>query len=412
MGSTEPLSASCCIYGVPPSLRKVNEKDYTPNYVSIGPFHNRNKRLKSRQQLKLWYLHQFLKRTQKDSFDHYVLFLEESEDKIRRCYSETIEMESSQFVSMILIDAGFIIELFLAFSEDQSSVDDPIVRRLLWPIYDIIVDLILVENQLPFFVLEDIFHQTFPDGFKDKLSFLDLTIPIFVSYLSANLYYIPSKGMFDQSTFPYREEHLCDVLRAICLPSNPPERIRYWASLKRSYSVSQLYESGVKLQAHPGKKLTEVLFSEGVLTIPRIRVSNLTEKLLRNVVAFEQCHYPLKHYVTDYIVLLDFLIQSVKDVEILAEKGNMESYLDSDAVASMLSNLRKHVVEISVNSDYASLHKGLHEFYNDPRHEYKAIFVREYWSTPWKKASSFAAVLLLFLTLIQTISSIIPLFNK
>ncbi|XP_028752690.1 uncharacterized protein LOC114712339 [Neltuma alba] len=138
----------------------------------------------------------------------------------------------------------------------------------------------------------------------------------------------------------------------------------------------------------------------------------MTEKLLSNVVAFEQCHYPSKHYVTDYVVLLPFLIQSGKDVEILAKKGIMESYLDNDAAASMLSNLRKNVLETSVNRDYASLHEGLHEFYNDHRHEYKAIFYVNIGALPGKKLLLFAAVLLLFLTFIQTISSIIPLFNK
>ncbi|XP_062177918.1 uncharacterized protein LOC133882718 [Alnus glutinosa] len=35
-----PLSPECCIYKVPSDLRKMNEEAYTPQVISIGPFHH------------------------------------------------------------------------------------------------------------------------------------------------------------------------------------------------------------------------------------------------------------------------------------------------------------------------------------------------------------------------------------
>ncbi|KAI9111142.1 hypothetical protein K1719_017753 [Acacia pycnantha] len=108
-----PAPQSCCIYRVPPELQEVNEAAYIPIMVSIGPFHRGNKRLNSMEEVKLWFLYKFLKRTQDRSFDDYVWVLRNQEIKIRRCYSEIIPMDSDEFIRMILTDACFIIEYFL-----------------------------------------------------------------------------------------------------------------------------------------------------------------------------------------------------------------------------------------------------------------------------------------------------------
>ncbi|CAN7005346.1 unnamed protein product, partial [Brassica rapa subsp. trilocularis] len=38
------------------------------------------------------------------------------------------------------------------------------------------------------------------------------------------------------------------------------------------------------------KKKTELIFVRGSLTIPRIKISDITEALYRNIILFEQCH--------------------------------------------------------------------------------------------------------------------------
>ena len=113
--------AECCIYRVPKQLRKVNEEAYTPKLVSIGPFHHGKDDLKEMEKHKQRYLMDFLFRTQnsrKDIEDNDKILLsllkiiEENEIKIRHCYSED-RLNSKDFVEMILLDAIFIIELFL-----------------------------------------------------------------------------------------------------------------------------------------------------------------------------------------------------------------------------------------------------------------------------------------------------------
>ena len=56
-----PLSEECCIYKVPKRLRVLNDKAYTPQVVSIGPFHRDKKQLQEMEEHKRMYLQDFLK---------------------------------------------------------------------------------------------------------------------------------------------------------------------------------------------------------------------------------------------------------------------------------------------------------------------------------------------------------------
>ena len=86
-------------------------------------------------------------------------------------------------------------------------------------------------------------------------------------------------------------------------------------TVKHLYSASQLVEAGVKLHVGKNKSALELQFEKGVLTIPRFEVCHWTEILIRNVVAIEQCHYPFQTYITDYIFVFDFLIDTSQDVD-------------------------------------------------------------------------------------------------
>jgi hypothetical protein len=108
---------------------------------------------------------------------------------------------------------------------------------------------------------------------------------------------------------------------------------------------------------------------------------------------------------------LDFLIDTSQDVDKLVDKGIMINTLgDSNAVAKMINNLCLNVVQENINGCYISLCRKLNCFYEDPSHKYKAIFIHDYFSTPWKITSFVAAIVLLLLTLIQATCSVISLF--
>ncbi|KAK2366711.1 UPF0481 protein [Trifolium repens] len=79
---------------------------------------------------------------------------------------------------------------------------------------------------------------------------------------------------------------------------------------------------------------------------------------------------------------------------------------DANEVATMVNTLCKNVPLPRSSSNYISICHELNRFYENPRNKYKAIFVREYFNTPWKIASTITAVLLVLFTLIQAVCSI------
>ena len=64
----------------------------------------------------------------------------------------------------------------------------------------------------------------------------------------------------------------------------------------------------------------------GVLEIPCIELNNEKIRLIRNIIALEQSHYVGDAYVTDFFAILDFLIDNSKDVDLLCDKGILNTW--------------------------------------------------------------------------------------
>jgi hypothetical protein len=82
---------------------------------------------------------------------------------------------------------------------------------------------------------------------------------------------------------------------------------------------------------------------------------------------------------------------------------------DSNKVATLVNNLNKNTFTLNTNSNYCRLCEDLNTFYEDPRHSWKAALRRDYFDNPWKTTATIVAIILLVLTLTQTICSIISL---
>ncbi|XP_027357478.1 UPF0481 protein At3g47200-like [Abrus precatorius] len=397
-----------CIYKVPQTLRVSNPKAYTPRIVSIGPFHKKrdfgreDKILKPMEELKLKYLKGFLIRT-KLHLNNFIVKLKELEHKIQSCYAGPIDFNSDDFLQMILIDACFIIEHFLRFYQENGWKEkDPLLQKH-WLLIDIEHDLILLENQLPFFVLEDIYNLA---GMQNEFpSFLEISFYYFSEFNRQNI----NPGRVCPRVSP---KHFTDLLRTFLIPSSfDLGAPRKSAVIKHLYSASQLLEAGIKLEASPSNCLVDLNYYEGVLTMPTFGVHDDTEIYFRNILAFEHCHVLHSPIIIQYIKILDFLINTGKDVDILVDKKIIMNWMgDANAVATMVNSLGSNVFMPCFNSKYFSLCNDLNNFYENPLNKYKAIFVHEYFNTPWKIASTIAAIVLLLLTLIQTICSVVQLF--
>ncbi|KAL4655067.1 hypothetical protein ACB092_01G424400 [Castanea dentata] len=380
--------------------RKVAEEVYTPQVISIGPIHHSTEKLRPMEKCKVWYLECFISRA-KTNLENLVNAITEMEKNIRPWYAETIvsSMSSDDFVKMILMDAIFILELFFRDAYPRKEQDDPI-RAEPWLPLSVRIDLMLLENQLPFFVLKKLFDLSFPDD-SNSLSLIKLSFKFFESYNFQRM--APEDVDVNVEIL-----HLTDLIRTFLLRSPLPGRNSVVSKLL--YSATQLQEAGVKFKVNSKNSLLDIKFDSkhGVLEMPSLEIYEETIILFRNLITLEQSCYLDDAYITDYVVLLNFLIDTTKDMDLLCEKGILVNYVrDNNTATTAFNDLNNYLIWSVMNSDYVKICEELNAFYKKSWHRWKATLRNQYFSSPWRSASTIAAIILLVLTFIQTVFSII-----
>jgi len=396
------FSGTCCIYEVPGRLRELNEKAYTPRVVSIGPIHHGNEKLKAMEDHKRMYLKQFLALSEV-SVERFIEFIKEKETILRNCYAETIAFRSEYFSKMILLDAAFVIMFLLKckYKELRESRDS-----IFYPPYknvEVRLDISLLENQLPFFILGELCGLSPVFGICPKATLIELT-----HWFFSHEWGSWAVGEFLEEIDFSEAKHLVDFLTIYHQPTErqPNEGLE----VLTAPSVKELHQAGVKFVLSSSKHLLDIKFdrNKGVLEIPQLQFIDDSEIIIRNMQAFEQCH-GLKHgYVGDYIFLMGLFVRASKDVEMLVENRIIENWLPSnEEVVQLFYNLNKQNGVWRRTFLFKGLIKDLNAFCEQPWNKWKANLKQNYFNTPWAALSVSGAVIVLILTVLQSVCSIL-----
>ncbi|KAI9100736.1 hypothetical protein K1719_024098 [Acacia pycnantha] len=266
-------------------------------------------------------------------------FLEDEEKNIRKRYAENLcdKFKREELVEMMLLDYVFIMELFLRIqnAEKQTYPDDIIVKQS-WLNKNIQRDLLLLENQLPLLILEELYGlSTFYKNLNNKdLKEFGKKVPLKTATKlresGVSFEKVTNRPLVDIKF--KKVKNLSWFLRLGCIPNSTYFKAR--------------------------------------LQIPELQVEDTTECVLRNLIAFEQRHYPNEPVATMSLSLT--LIHTKDDVELLVEKEVIRHELGSDKeVATLVNGLCKHVTDIqdllcklniinSLNSHYQrQCHNGI-----------------------------------------------------
>ncbi|PON57900.1 hypothetical protein PanWU01x14_169900 [Parasponia andersonii] len=222
---------------------------------------------------------------------------------------------------MVLVDAAFVVEALLRnwFGELEDERNRAFNKP--WMLQAVFPDLWLLENQLPFFILDDVLV-TVPTGDTERLS---------LTKLSYNFFYGLLDFEFEPDIFENINSskilHFVDFVRKLnvltsCKNSSAEGKLKS-LTLPR---VSELYQCGVKIKLRSGNNLFDIRFSKGVLEIPKVIVSSMAEITTRNILTFEQRHCR-ENRVNDLFVTMNRLVSSPKDVNLLLKHGIVENKL-------------------------------------------------------------------------------------
>ncbi|XP_043721233.1 UPF0481 protein At3g47200-like [Telopea speciosissima] len=407
------LDSNYDIYRVPRQLCKVKPEAYTPQSISIGPLHYNQEHLKTTETHKLRYLNLLLNRPHGKTLDVYVKAVSNLEEEARKCYSDTMGLGKSEFVKMIVVDSCFILE-YLEISTLKEK--DHLRSNSSWR-WAIMYDLIKLENQIPFFILEHLHALIFDNHYE--LSFSHHIYVKLLKWYAQGLHgpTIDSDEQIKSLQLPEGgAKHFLHLLCCILIPSSPTTTTMRTKNkhgekyLRLTCCASELRSAGVMFQKKekcdsPKTSLFDIIFDaeNGVLIIPTIVILDETEVILRNLIAFEQGK-KCTAYFTAYAAFMDNLIDTVRDVELLEQKGIITNILGSPKdVVTLFNNITKQVV--LVEPYFSGVIKDLEDYHNKSWNKWMANLRQNYFHTPWAAISVVAAVVLLILTIMQTICS-------
>ncbi|KAK9289639.1 hypothetical protein L1049_007797 [Liquidambar formosana] len=280
---------------------------------------------------------------------------------VRGRYAKDIILDPHQLAEIMLVDGCFILELFLRSWLRDFTEEDPIFHNA-WMVPTIRHDLALLENQIPFFILEELFDKIIEPLIpkSEHQLITGLALSFFNPDLKLNEESIPKKYSQDGEHL-----HLLDLLHKFHLPTYhkiDPEGEKYihpleslhlsltsntaqcteellpqskesWGFKKSATtllpqsneswgfkrSATKLLEAGIELERGRDDHLLEISFNKakGDIIIPPMRIDETTKSLLRNLIAYEQCRSSAQQHITSYAILLGTLIHSAPDVELL-----------------------------------------------------------------------------------------------
>ncbi|XP_049392339.1 putative UPF0481 protein At3g02645 [Solanum stenotomum] len=389
-------------------LRESNSDAYTPKMVSIGPYHKKNPQLDPMEKYKLLYLRRFLQRMKFD-VKSCISELQKLKEEALKCYDDIEELgNDSQFCQMLLLDGCFVVEFIRERCEMCPEGENKIIN-----INDnyIFRDLMLLENQLPFFVLNQLHDMTKQD---DELPLAILANNLFTFFVD-----LPKMTPESFRKTKCNEENIKHLLHAVHIFSchgNPMKKSNH--NKKRHMimpNATELSEAGVsfakigninrnKDNIRDMTSLFDIKFENGLMTIPCFQVCDDTETFLRNLIAYEQQSSDVQpKYFSDYATFMDYLIDSDKDVNLLRRKGIIENWIGEDKeVASLFNKIGNGVTVYSTFYYNEECIKAI-QHCEQPWNRMKANLRHNYFNSPWAGASTVAAIILLLLTATQTV---------
>ncbi|XP_042386953.1 UPF0481 protein At3g47200-like [Zingiber officinale] len=206
-------------------------------------------------------------------------------------------------------------------------------------------DILMLENQLPFFLLETLYKAAFPPG----PSFRSLTLEFIRGHFSINLK-LPKDN--DNETF----HHIIHLFLSCIDPTtnhgngNSNESSTFGNRLVHDISwiprATACNEATIRFQRkRNAKSFLDITFHNGILEIPQLKIDDHTSWLLRNLIAYEQCSTDSKFHVTSYLMFMNHFINTAADVERLRSRNIIIDSLrvGTQEIATLFTNLVTNV---------------------------------------------------------------------
>ncbi|KAG4177463.1 hypothetical protein ERO13_A11G308600v2, partial [Gossypium hirsutum] len=351
---------------------------------------------------------------------------------LRKCYDpkvlEKYSIDDEKLAWMLFVDGCAILQaVYMRYGKDYNLTPNElfIKNQLLTFVCS---DLFLLENQIPFRVLE-LLTSSSKNGEKFMKAirrFIDDTVITPADMKE------PQSHQQDSEWWPQQEGeriHLLHLLRVRLLfnkekKENPWRHSRFCTRFfmylinrsnqtgtKRHHShtfrnVKELENAGIRLKASETSCLTDISFNSiffvGNLWLPPVIVDDSTGPKFMNLIAYEMCpDFDNDFTVTSYMCFLDSLIDEAEDVKALRRAGILYNGLGSDEeVAKVFNKMNTDLVPSPMIYSYVEQQIDNHcknMWINYAAKAYHTLF-----RSPWTCLAFVAAIAALYLSALHT----------
>lgn len=316
-----------------------------------------------------------------------------------------------------------------------------------WYNSSVVYDLLLLENQIPFFVVTKIFdllvndesmtHRLLTDNLAKFIEGVLLHLPLSIQDSNrpqnfdhllhlCYIYFKPSRSTqhnkqgkkrtsYLHNLFSWSIKYLRSNIGSLENEENPLTNARF----EDTYSVKQLkrwrraeeyHEAGVEFMErvfdeHNPHSLLDVEFQNGILHMPCLAIDDKSGTLFRNLLAFEQSCPAHGNDIASYVYFISQLMSVPDDVALLARKGIIVHQLDSDEeVSTLFSKLFEYVVfDFSGEHYLKSLCHTLEEHYENRINRWMAWLWRNHFGNPWLGFTALASGIMVICSIGQTV---------
>uniref|UniRef100_J3M4Q4 Uncharacterized protein n=1 Tax=Oryza brachyantha TaxID=4533 RepID=J3M4Q4_ORYBR len=287
--------------------------------------------------------------------------------------------------------------------------------------YNIFVsrDLFLLENQIPFFIIEGI-YEALVSQHPNKMETANAFSKSIAQYVECIWEYYPKA--IGESNRPKDFDHLLHLchmyFRQVNQDGHHSQTDHYMhhfiqpgqdylnlvykqeaANLGLSQDghfpyqwrrATQYHEAGIKFrrrlycESNP-HSLLDIKLKDGVLEIPFLFVDEMISSLFRNLIALEQTSPKVGNDVTTYVLFMAKLMSMPDDVALLSRNEIVVHHLRTDKeVSQLFTKLTKGVVfDMYGNYYLKSLCLALEAHYQNRMHRWVAWLRHNHFSNPW-----------------------------
>ncbi|KAL6658376.1 hypothetical protein ACP70R_003962 [Stipagrostis hirtigluma subsp. patula] len=430
------------IYVVPRDLAEGRKDSYEPEVVCIGPMFGRGDREKEAR----YRLEQYKQCCARKLIVNAAAVAAAAPagawipdvhaPLFRRCFDEVKGLEQQILASYghatagrgddlaltMLLDGCFVLHRLLKYArlarrsssngrrEKAEEEDDDWTqvygRCGIWGI--VTRDMLLLKNQIPFFLLRALFKHL--RGRADSES--DGVLVEGGLHLFASLRPCPRPG--SSSAIAAGDVHHLLHLFYLSIDISPPPaaaELQAWVPCAK-----ELEEAGVSFRAaskQQGRSFLDVSFRGGVLEIPPLELYDYSEALFRNLVAFEQTYLLTPGHVTAYAVFMDCLVKTREDVRLLHHSGVLVSHMNGerDVAKDFFSRVCAQAHIFPDRNHLAGVMADVVRYQSGKWPQWRAALVRDYFGNPWVTISFVAAFFLLVMTVLQTFFAVYGYFK-